>query len=72
MITLAEPILERNKERRVPHIPCDMQAISDTVTAQNWPAPSGRLIFGRLLRCSSLTYRIGYVSVVTPYIRLKP
>ena len=72
MTNLAEPILERNKERRVPRIPCDTQAMSDAVAAQKRPAPSGRHIFGRLFRCSSLTYRIGYVSVVTPYIRLKP
>jgi len=68
---LAELILERSKERRVPRIPCDTQAMSDAVAAQKRPAPLGRSIFGRLLRCSSLTYRKGYASVLTPCLRLK-
>jgi len=57
MTNLAESILERNKERRAPRIPCDTQTMSDAVAAQKRPAPSGRHIVGRLLRYSSLTCR---------------
>ena len=75
MDTLAEPILERDKERGG-GIVVTMPTTSDAVAVQNRPAPSGNAEFSRLRRClpagqagSSSAY-LQYAFVVAPCIRL--
>ena len=71
MDNLAEPILERNKERRAPRTLWGTQAMSDAVAAQKGPAPRGETHLWPPASLLLLDVLFKYDIVVAPYIRLK-
>jgi len=66
METLAETIFERTKERRRRRSHSATSRMSDADVAKKRPALSGEAFFGQFLCCSSLMYRSGYTSLLTP------
>ena len=74
MDTLAEPILERDKERGG-GIVVTMPTTSDAVAVQNRPAPSGKAEFGRLTSlpaCRTGRLLLGIVNTMSRRRALHP
>jgi hypothetical protein len=71
MDNLAEPILERNKERRAPRTLWGTQAMNDAVAAQKGPAPRGETHLEPSASLLLLDVLFKHDIVVAPCIRLK-
>ena len=77
MNNLAEPILERNKERRAPRTLCGTQVMSDAVAGQKGPSTQGETHLSPKGDCKSpwpsaaLLLLFKYDIVVAPCMRLK-